>query len=161
MDRSGRGPTATPGRMMMATMSLTIPVTRLPVLRPVPIFRGLSKGTLLEVARRSVEVSYPPGATVVKQGDPGDTLCIVAKGTLEVYRDDRVVRQLTVGDYFGEISLIDGEPRTATVVTIDNVELLELNSSDFDSLLTVPYVARVVMANLAHLLREALETYCP
>ena len=78
-----------------------------------------------------------------------------------MYLDDRVVRQLTAGDYFGEISLIDGEPRTATVVTVDNVELLQLNSSDFDSLLTIPYVARVVMANLAHLLREAQETYCP
>lgn len=142
-------------------MSLTIPVTRLPVLRPVPIFRGLSKGTLLDVARRSVEISYPPGTTVVKQGDPGNALCIIAKGTLEVYQNDRIVRQLTAGDYFGEISLIDGEPRTATVITVDDVELLELSSSDFDSLLTVPYVARVVMTNLAHLLREALQTHCP
>ena len=44
---------------------------------------------------------------------------------------------------------------------LDDVELLELSSSDFDSLLTVPYVARVVMTNLAHLLREALHTHCP
>ncbi len=147
--------------IMMALVSVTNPATRMPVLRPVSIFRGLPKATLFEVARKTVEVSYPPGATVVRQGDPGDVLCIVAKGTVEVHRDDRVVAQLTAGDYFGEISLIDGEPRSATVVAVDDVVLLELSSSDFDALLSVPYVARVVMKNLAGLFREAQDSPGP
>jgi len=147
--------------IMIAIMPVTIPATRLPVLRSVPIFRGLQKATLFELARRSVEVNYPAGATVVRQGDPGDALCIVAEGAVEVYRDDRVVRQLTAGDYFGEISLIDGEPRSATVVAVGDVVLLELSSSDFDSLLSVPSVARVVMKNLARFCREALDSHGP
>ncbi len=106
---------------------MTNPLTRLPLLRPVPIFRGLSKGALLEVARKSTEVAYPPGATVVEQGDPGDLLCIIVHGTVEVRRDGRSVAQMAAGSYFGEISLIDGQPRSATVVAVDDVVLLTLS----------------------------------
>jgi len=146
---------------MLTIMPLTNPVARLPVLRTVSIFRGLSKATLFEVARRSTEVSYPAGTIVVRQGDPGDALCIVAEGTVEVQRDDHVVAQLTAGKYFGEISLIDGEPRSATVVAVEDVVLLELSSSDFDSLLAVPHVARLVLKNLARLFREAQDSDGP
>jgi CRP-like cAMP-binding protein len=131
------------------------PITRLPLLRPVPILRGLSKAHLFEVARKAAEVTYPPGATVVRQGEPGDTLCIVTKGSLDVSQNGSVVGHLTAGDYFGEISLIDGGPRSATVVAVDNVVLLTLSSADFDSMLEIPYVARTVMMNLAQLLRKA------
>jgi len=140
---------------MMFIMAVVNPVTRLPMLRPVSIFRGLPKATLFEVARNSVEVEYPAGATLVRQGDPGDALCVVTKGKVDVHRDDHFVRQLTAGDYFGEISLIDGEPRSATVVAVSEVVLLELSSSDFASLLSDPYVSTMVMKNLARLVREA------
>ena len=66
-----------------------------------------------------------------------------------------LVGNLAEGDYFGEISVIDGGPRTATVVADEEVTLLELAAADFDSILSVPYTARVVMRNLAHLIREA------
>ncbi len=125
------------------------------MLRPVSIFRGLHKSTLFEVARKASEVAYPRGATVVRQGDPGDSLCIVVEGTLEVRRSDQAVAQLTAGDYFGELSLIDGEPRSATVVTLDEVVLLTLKADDFNALLDVPYVLNGVMLNLARLVREA------
>ena len=135
-------------------MSVTNPLTRLPLLRPVPIFRGLSKGALLEVARNSTEVAYPAGATVVKQGDPGDLLCVIVKGTVEVIRDNRPVAQMTAGSYFGEISLIDGRPRSASVVAVDDIVLLTVSSADFDSLLNTPYVARSALKGLAALVRE-------
>ena len=82
----------------MAIMPVVNPGPRLPILRPVSIFRGLTKANLFEVARRAVEVTYPAGTTVVQQGDPGDTLCVVAKGSLEVLQDDSVVAQLGAGD---------------------------------------------------------------
>ncbi len=140
---------------MMMPMPAINPAARLAALRPVAIFRGLRKATLLEVARRTTEVAYHPGATVVREGDRGDALCIIVQGTVEVYQDDRALRRLGSGDYFGEISLIDGKPRSATVVALDDVVLLELSSADFDSLLNVPHVARVVMTNLAQIIRDA------
>jgi CRP-like cAMP-binding protein len=142
-------------------MPVTNPATRLPALRPVSIFRGLSKAALLQVARKSTEVTYPRGATVVRQGDPGDFLCIIVEGTVEVHRDGSVVAQMTAGEYFGEISIIDGQPRSATVVAIDDVVLLTLSSSDFDSLLDVPYVARSALKGLATRFREVQSSHEP
>ena len=143
---------------MMTHMPLVNPVTRLPMLRPVPIFRGLHKRTLLEVARKSIEQQYSAGAVVVRQGDPGDALCIVVSGSLEVRRNDRAVAELTRGDYFGELSLIDGEPRSATVVALDDVVLLTLQAGDFRALLDLPYVMNAVMVNLAGMVRSAYAT---
>ncbi|MCP3974367.1 MAG: cyclic nucleotide-binding domain-containing protein [bacterium] len=106
------------------------------------------------MARKSTEVTYPPGATVVEQGDPGDLLCIIVQGTVEVRRDGSSVAQMGAGAYFGEISLIDGQPRSATVVAVDDVVLLTLSSLDFDAVLNTPYVARSALKGLAALVRE-------
>jgi len=123
----------------------------------VPIFRGLSKGALLAVARKSVEVTYRRDTVVIREGDPGDTLCVIVTGTVEVRKEDVVIAELTVGDYFGELSLIDGEPRSADVVAVEDVELLTLSASDFNSLLSDPYFARGVICGLAKRFRELLD----
>jgi CRP/FNR family cyclic AMP-dependent transcriptional regulator len=142
-------------------MPVTNPLTRLPAIRPVSIFRGLTKVALLKVARVSVEVTYTPGSTVVREGDPGDSLCIIADGTVEVRHGESVVARLTSGDFFGELSLIDGEPRSATVVAIDEVVLLTLSSSEFDTLMTDPYFARAVLLSLAKRFREMQDLRTP
>jgi CRP-like cAMP-binding protein len=121
----------------------------------VPIFRGLTKATLLDVARKTGKETYPSGATVVREGDPGDALCIIVEGSVEVRTGGRVVAQMTAGDFFGEISLFDGEPRSATVVAVDDVVLLTLKSSDFEALLKIHYVARTALESLAKRVREA------
>lgn len=120
-----------------------------------PIFRGLTKATLLDVARKTGKETYPSGATVVREGDPGDALCIIVEGSVEVRTGGRVVAQMTAGDFFGEISLFDGEPRSATVVAVDDVVLLTLKSSDFEALLKIHYVARTALESLAKRVREA------
>ena len=80
-------------------MAVLNPTTRLPALRPVPIFRGLSKASLFSVARQSVEVLLPAGATVVTEGDPGDSLCVIVEGKVDVRKGDRVVAELKAGDF--------------------------------------------------------------
>ncbi len=142
----------------MAAMSVVNPSARLSALRPVMILRGLRKATLFEIARRTSEIMYPAGTTVVREGDPGDALCIVVSGVVEVSQGDRILRRLRAGDYFGEISLIDRRPRSATVVAVDDVVVLEVRSEDFDSLLNVPQVARVVMTNLASIIRDTRDS---
>ncbi len=136
-------------------MSVTNPLVKLAALRGVPIFRGLTRSSLLEVAAQTREADYPAGATIVREGEPGDVLYIITQGTVEVRKQDTVVAEMTVDDYFGEISLIDGGPRSATVVAVDDVALLTLNAADFRSLLNVPYVARAALLSLAGRLREA------
>ncbi len=140
-------------------MAVPNPVTRLPLLRPVPIFRGLTKVALLQVARRAVEVSYPPDSVIVQEGDPGDSLCIICRGTVAVMKGERVIAHLESGDFFGEISLIDGEPRSATVIATDDVELLTLSADAFDTLLNDPYFSRAALRSLALRFRSALHSH--
>lgn len=134
------------------------PMTRLRALRPVPIFRGLTREALFDVVRKTSEITHPSGATVVREGDPGDALCIIVEGSVEVRTGGRVVAQLTAGDFFGEISLFDGAPRSATVVAVDDVVLLTLKSTDFEELLKIHYVARTALESLAKRFREAQDS---
>ena len=143
----------------MVDMTVVNPITRLPALRPVPIFRGLSKAALFAVARQSVEVCYPAGTTVVTEGDPGDSLCVIVEGKVDVCKGDRVVAELKAGDFFGELALIDGEPRTATVIASEDLTLLTLKSSEFDTLLSDPYFSRAVLRNLAKRFREVQDAH--
>lgn len=138
----------------MTQMTVVNPMTRLPALRPVSIFRGLSKQALFAVARKATEATYPAGTTVVREGDPGDSMGIIVAGKVDVRKGDNVVATLEVGDYFGELALIDGEPRTATVVATKDLTLLTVKAEEFDTLLTDPYFARAVMRNLAQRFRE-------
>ena len=144
---------------MKAAMPLTNPVTRLPSLRPVPIFRGLNKGALLQVARKSAEITYPAGTVVVREGDPGDSLCIIVSGSVEVLKSEQPVARLQAGDFFGEISLIDGEPRSATVVAVEELTLLTISSADFSDLLSDNYFACAVLRSLATRFREVLDSH--
>jgi len=145
----------------LVIMSLPTPMTRLRALRPVPIFRGLTKEELFEVARMTTEVTYPADETVVREGDPGDALYIIVEGTVEIHTGGRVVARMTAGDFFGEISLFDGEPRSATVVAVDDVVLLRLKSSDFETLLKSHYIARTALKSLAQRFRAAQGSHVP
>ncbi len=103
-----------------------------------------------------MEVSHPRGTVLVREGDPGDSLCIIVEGVVDILKDDHVVAQLKAGDYFGELSLIDGEPRSATVVAVEDVVLLTLSSSAFDSLLSDPFFCRGILRSLSARFREVL-----
>ena len=136
-------------------MSVTNPMTRLPALRRVPIFQGLTKEALFDVARRTREVAYPSGSVLVREGDPGNSLGIIVDGSVEVRTGERVIARMGEGDFFGEIALLDGAPRTASVIAVGDVVLLTLTSADFEALLTIPYVARTALRSLAERVREA------
>ncbi len=87
----------------------------------------------------TVEI-FPPGATVLEEGAPGDSLYIIKKGQVEVYTVDMQgapvnLAQLKEGDFFGEISLLKGQPRTASIRVLQEAELLRLAKNDFDQII--------------------------
>lgn len=87
-------------------------------LHSLAIFRGASGPSLERIAGDLVELDLPSGAVVIRQGDPADNLYVTRAGRLIATRDDVVVGTIGVGDWFGEIGLLEESPRTATVRTV-------------------------------------------
>jgi len=100
-------------------------------MRKVPLFRGMSTSALETVADRASEISFQDGETVTREGEPGNTFYIVTDGRLHVSKNGTVVRDLGPGDFLGEIALVDGGPRTATVTADGPVEALVIRRADF------------------------------
>jgi CRP/FNR family cyclic AMP-dependent transcriptional regulator len=87
------------------------------ILAKIDLFEGLPKETLSDLISRGTTITTPAGASVVDQGSHGTGLQVVLEGSAEVSVNGAARDPLGPGDYFGEISLLDGEPRSASVVS--------------------------------------------
>jgi CRP/FNR family cyclic AMP-dependent transcriptional regulator len=92
----------------------------------VPLFAGFSKRHLQRLAADTDELTFGPGESVVREGDPGETLFVVLEGEGKVVRRGKKVGTVLPGDFFGELAAIDAEPRTASVVAVTNLRVLRL-----------------------------------
>lgn len=108
-------------------------------LRNCPLFASLTPGTLSSVADKVQIERHPAGSVVVRQGDPGDKFYVIKSGALEVLIEDegeiRPGKPLSSGEFFGEIALMTGETRTATVRTQTEAELYSLGKDEFQRVL--------------------------
>jgi predicted MFS family arabinose efflux permease len=104
---------------------------RVAVLRAHPIFAPLSEATLEQLARHLQQTMAPAGTTILREGEDGDRIFIVATGELDVSTHGTHIAQVGAGDVFGEIALLRDVPRTATVATLTSVELLTLSRDEF------------------------------
>ncbi len=100
-------------------------------MRKVPLFRGMHTSALETVADRASETTFEDGETLTREGEAGDTFYIIIEGRLEVSKQGTTVRELGPGDFLGEISLVDGGPRTATVTAVGPVQALVIRRADF------------------------------
>ena len=107
------------------------PVEELALLDRVPMFAPLSVAAKEQLAKSLVRVDAPRGREIIREGDAGDRFYIVAGGHLQVTREGEAVRELDVGDSFGEIALLRDVPRTATVTAGTDVQLYALERADF------------------------------
>ena len=126
------------------------------VLKKVPLFSGLSRRHLDLVAREADEVKEEAGTVLTKQGGLGLEFLLILDGGARVERDGKVIARLGPGDVFGEMSLIDGLPRSATVIAESPTVLLVIQARSFRSLLdTVPGLQRKLLITLCARLRAA------
>jgi CRP-like cAMP-binding protein len=105
------------------------------------------------VAEIAATTAVGPGEVVVREGDPGDALFVVVDGRFEVKKADRVLHTIEKGAVFGELALLDGAPRAATVVASSGGKLLRIPRAEFEALLDEsPELARgVIRTLLGHL----------
>jgi len=125
-------------------------------LTKVPLFFGCSSRELRSVAAAVKEISHSKGTVIAREGDPGIGLFIIADGTAEVTIGGRRKSTLDRGDFFGEIALLDGGPRSATVTATSDVRLYGLTEWTFKGLMQQdPKIAIKVLVGMAARLRNA------
>jgi CRP/FNR family transcriptional regulator, cyclic AMP receptor protein len=126
------------------------------VLAAVPLFDGLSSRHLKRIRDISDVVEFMPGATIVKEGTAGDSFFVVGQGQAKVIANGRTIRRLLPGDYFGEIALLDGGERTATVSSETPMTLVEIKRNAFTKLVKEePKIALGILKGLARMVRQA------
>ncbi len=101
----------------------------------VPLFERCSKRELAEIASLADELSLPAGRKLAAEGASGHEFVVIVEGAAEVKRRGRVVNRLGRGDFLGEIALVTGQKRTATVTTTEPSRLLVLTAPAFRTLL--------------------------
>lgn len=124
-------------------------------LRAVPLFAGLKDRQLRDVLERTREVEHA-GGEIVEEGQKGVGFHLILEGAATVLQNGEVRRTLGPGDYFGEISLIDGKPRSATIRPDGVVRTLSLAAWNFEPLLEKhPTMAHELLLGLCAHVREA------
>jgi len=124
------------------------------LLRSVPLFSSLPDHDLTQVADRMKEVHFSAGTAVAKQGESGVGFHLVVEGTAEVSKNGDVLAQLGRGGYFGEIGLIDGGPRSATVAATSELTTVSLVGWDFTPLLDNPSFTKGLLLGLCRIARQ-------
>ena len=132
-------------------------------LRAIPLFREASESDLDGLALHLIERSYPKDSIIVEEGLPGDYMYVIRYGRVKVTKasDDgreKIMNLFDAGDFFGEMSLLDNEPRSASVSTLEPSLLLALSRRDFVELLRrSPDLALSVIQELTRRLRDTGE----
>jgi len=131
---------------------------KLDLLHSVPLFAEFDRRHLVRLGMLTEEVDVPAGKVLIRQNEHGDDLMVIVSGSVGVERNGETINHLGPGEFFGEIALIVGGPRTATVAAETPTRLLVVNHRDFHALMEeFPAVATQVLLTLAHRLR-ALES---
>jgi len=125
-------------------------------LAEVPLFSACTRKDLEKISRASDEVEVKSGRVLVEQGRPGHEFFLILEGKATVRRNNRKIADLGPGQYFGELSLLDRGPRTASVTADTDMRVLVLGQREFLGVLDdVPGLAYKILRIMAARLREA------
>jgi CRP/FNR family transcriptional regulator, cyclic AMP receptor protein len=126
------------------------------VLGAIPLFSRLSKRQLRGIAKHANVVDYSPGEVIVQAGEKGDSFNLVLEGRARVLGRSRVLRS---GDFFGEMALVDGGPRSATITATSAVRVMKLPRRAFvRALKQDPQIGLAIMETLAGRVRRLERT---
>ncbi|OED39304.1 hypothetical protein AB833_17235 [Chromatiales bacterium (ex Bugula neritina AB1)] len=133
------------------------------MLKVVPIFNELSDEALQELADKCRRLIFKRNTVMMPQGEPGECLYIIESGSAKVFVGDSNGRELVLyeegpGSYIGDISLLDDEPRSASVVTLEKTQVLSVSKEDFLACLASnPSISLSIIRTLTRRLRDATE----
>ncbi len=99
-------------------------------LKTIPLFEGLTTRQLMDLAEAMLEVEYPDGGTIVREGEQDDCLYVILEGTVRVEKNGTLLADIRAGDFFGEVALFEGVRRSATALSNGPVRALRLERGD-------------------------------
>lgn len=135
-----------------------ITLEKILLLRQVPLFDQIPSPELARIAEITEEVVVPAGRTVFREGDFGDSLFVIADGRVKITIGERVLAALERAQYFGEMSILDGEPRSANAVADTDTLLLCISQKDFHGILQRHFDASLaVIRTLSRRLRAQMQ----
>jgi CRP-like cAMP-binding protein len=127
-------------------------------LAKVPLFASCTTEEIERIATAAQENDFDAGQLIITQGTPGQAFYLILSGRVEILRDGRSFGAYGPGDFFGEMSLLDNAPRSATIRALDPTRCLMLSSWDFKALLEeYPSIAVKLLEVLSRRLRVADE----
>jgi CRP/FNR family transcriptional regulator, cyclic AMP receptor protein len=125
-------------------------------LKSIDLFRALPGEELAQIAEIAEEQPFAAGEQVFAEGEPGDALYLVVEGAVKVHQGQRQLAHLGVRDVFGEMAVLDSEPRAASVTAVKDAVLLKIARDDFrDILQERPDIGMGVIKVLSRRLRDA------
>jgi len=125
-----------------------------------PLFGGVTGDDLTAIGDRALEVDFPADHVIARQGEIGTGFFVIVDGAARVVRDGQELAVLGPGDFFGEMSVIDGLPRVAMVVTTEPTRCLALASWEFERLvLDHPTIGLAILRGLSARLRSRTEAH--
>lgn len=130
--------------------------TKIELLSAVPLFAGLSKAQVGQLASITDEIDVPEGKVLIREGDRGREFFVLVEGQAEVRRKGRKLATRRAGEFFGEIALLSDVPRVATVTAVSPLHALVIRDKEFRGLVErVPAIALKVLEALASRLPTA------
>ena len=132
---------------------------RAELLAACPLFQGIGADGLATLASRAIQIDFPAGHVIARQGEIGTGFFVVITGKVRVVRDGTAVASLGPGEFFGELSVLDRQPRNAMVTADEPTSCLALASWDFEKvLLEQPALTLAILRGVATRLRQVTDS---
>lgn len=124
--------------------------TKVDALGRAPLFEGLSRKQLAQIARLSDDLDVPAGTVLCREGSRGEEFFVIVDGTAEVSRGGKRIATVGAGEFFGEVALLESVTRTATVTAASPLRFFVISDRAFSSVLdTDPKIERKVLRAMA------------
>ncbi|QQE64241.1 protein kinase [Leptolyngbya sp. BL0902] len=125
----------------------------------IEVLHSLSPSEMQAIIPLLKPLSVEPGTVLCREGAPGNAMFLIVEGDAEIYKDSKLMAELGAGEMFGEMALLTGEDRSATVIAKTPMDLYELGKGDFDTMIThSPQMASGLSRILARRLRETTQS---
>jgi len=132
-------------------------VEKILFLRHVSLFSHMTSRELGRIAEIAEEHVVPAGTTIIREGEHGDCLYVIVEGEVKIVHDEEELASLGPENYFGEMSILDNEPRSATAVAATDGLLLRITQKDFHGILARNFASTLaIIKTLSHRLRTQI-----